>query len=400
METLLSGRIPVCDWLSAAYAVADWAEPRALFAQCGGILSARPSRLVPDDLRDALAVSLSFLAASYQGREGLLVEHAFAVFAEAEGREWLDYDLFRRFYGARRRARRAGRRPTIFEALVETARRLRELNGLRGLLSGAGTSGVPCGSVSHGPFYNVRGPGVESAASDLDLLVVVGDLDRLPAVVERIAGLPGIDVGSVQRLRARAGLFCDRFDDGLSVFSHKVTMWADQLDPVLSGSGLGARYQVSLHFLSARVLSYALVGSSTTLSRASAGRVRTVLDYREVGIIGPDRQRTFAGREYRAGSRFELVELGCRRPVTVYRFDDADCYCPGLLQTMLFPRFDPLWDDLELRLSLRAFERKYLDRFRRERARSRYGLLLPSLPHVRREEFAPHVVAEFDRSGR
>jgi hypothetical protein len=387
---------PVGDLLTAAYGVADWSEARALFAQCQQIRGGRPVRLIPDDLRDTLAVRLSSLMASYLGREELFVGHAFAVFAEATGRETLDASLFRRLYGDRSRAR-SSRQPATFETVVETARRLRDLNGLRGLLSGTGTSGIPCGSVSYGPFYNVRGWTPRHAASDLDLVIVAGDLDTLPAIAERIAGLPGADEASSERLRVRAALFHDRYDDSRTVFSHKVAMWTDRRDPVLELAGVPGAYQLSLHILSQRTLSNVLVESSTRLTRATAGSSRTVLDYRETRNARPDRLRTFAGLEHRVGARLEPAELGWRRWLTAYQFDDSGRYCPGFFQTILLPRFDPRWDDLDSRPGLHAFQRKYLERLRHERARDRHALLLPSLTHVRRDEFAPHVVAEFDR---
>jgi hypothetical protein len=166
------------------------------------------------------------------------------------------------------------------------------------------------------------------------------------------------------------------------------------------GTGSAGGYHLSLHVLNRRTLSYVLVESSTTLSRTTAGRSRTVRDYRDTTTTRPDRPRSFAGREYRIGARPRPAELGRLRPVTVYRFDDGDCYCPGFFQTILLPGFDPLWDDLDLRPNLRVFRQKYLDRFRLELGRDPHAYLAPSLTHVRRERFAPHVVADFDRGAR
>lgn len=365
-------RIPVCDLLAAAYAVADWARVRALLVQCQEIHAARLP--VPIDLRDSLAACLSDLAASYPGREELFLEHAGVVFAEAAGHETLDQEVYRTLYDERWGSDHL---PGAFETVVETARRLRDLNRLRTLLSGTGTSGGLCGSVSHAPFYNVR------ASSDLDVLIFVDTPDALPDLVEGIAALPGASPASVSQLRARAAVYRDQYDDGLTVFSHKVVMGED--------------YRLSLHVITLRTLAYVLVESSTTLTRATAGSHRGVRDYRDTMTSRPDRTRSFGGREHKVSSIPEPAELGWLRWVTVYRIDDADRYCPGFLQTILQPRFDLLWDDLGCAPRLRVFDRKYLDRLRYEQAREPHALLLPSLTHVRRDALAPHVVAEFDR---
>jgi hypothetical protein len=366
-------RVPVCDLLAAAYAVADWSGVRALFVQCREVHAT--GLPVPVDLRDRLAACLSDLAASYPGREEPFIEHAGAVFAEAAGHETLDQGVFQTLYDDRWGSDRL---PAAFEAVVETARRLRDLNRLRTLLWGTGTSGGLCGSVSHAPFYNVR------ADSDLDVLIFVDNPDALPGLVEKIAALRAARPASVERLRARAVIYRDRYDDGMTVFSHKLVMDGD--------------YRLSLHALTIRTLAYVLVESSTTLTRATAGSHRGVRDYRDTTTSRPDRTRSFGGREHKVTSVPEPAEFGWLRWVTVYRFDDADSYCPGFLQTILQPRFELLWDDLGCASRLRVFERKYLGRLRYEQAREPHALLLPSLTHVRRDGFAPHVVAEFDRS--
>jgi hypothetical protein len=384
----------VCDVLRSANQTANWGRARALYEQCRHIRRSRTKRHLPNDLRGALAECLSDLAVSYCGREELFVEHSLAVFAEVNNRETFDNELFAADY--RDRAGSKGGLPGSFETVVETSRRYRDARRLALALADAGTSGILCGSVSYGPFYNVRGHHRAKPASDLDLIVVVHDTAQLSAIADCLSGLAGADRGSVDRFRARAEIFTDRCDDGMTVLSHKVRLWADCADSLLAGTGLRGDYQASLHFLTRQTFGYALVESSTALTQAAAGGRRTVRDYRETWICRADLTRTFAGREHAVAPQMDAIDGGWLRSMTAYVFDETDCYCPGFLQTTLLPVPELLWDELGVRPDLATFTRKFYDRYRHEKSRNPDGLLRPSLTHVRRDAFAPYIIRQFD----
>lgn len=345
--------------------------------------------LPPADLRDALAECLTGLVNDFRGEEEHIVAYVLVVLAELAGEETFDVELFRRHYGAGRSI--PGRSmPTLFEATVESVRRLRDTGRLEEVLAGSGTSGILCGSTSYGPFYNVR------SASDLDVVIVIETASAAAVVADRLRRLAGVNPESVALLRARADLFRDRYDDGRTTLSHKVRLWTGPDDPMLAETGLPGDYQLSLHLVTDRVLGYALVESTPVLERRTVGGVRTVRDYRDTATTRPDLPCTFAGREHPVLARVEPVILGWLRSTTACQFDDADCYCPGFLQTLLLPLLDVRWDERNCRPRLRAFERKFRDRYMLERARSPHALLRPSFTHLRRAVFAPHVIRVFD----
>jgi hypothetical protein len=383
----------VCEVLLAANRTANWERSRGLYEQIRHInRSAHP---MPGVVRDALAENLSALAASYEGREGLFAEHALGVFAEVDGRETFDSDLFVEAYLDRSGV--ADGFPSLFETVVETSRRHRDVRRLAQILAGTSTSGVLCGSMSYGPFYNVRGHREERSASDLDLIIVIDNAAQMDGIADRVFALDGVDHDSIEQLRTRAAVFVDQFDDEPTTFSHKVRLWRTKTDEWLADTALRGDYVVSLHVLTRRVLGYLLVESSTELTRASAGRLRNVRDYRDTETQRSDLPRTFAGREHPVASLVEKVEAGWLRRATAYLFDETDSYCPGFLQTILLPEPNVLWDDLGVRAAIATFVRKLRDRCRLERGRNPNVLLRPSLAHIRRDVFAPHVVRRFDQ---
>jgi hypothetical protein len=385
--------------LAHAYATADWSGLAALTEQSRNLRGTRLARHLPADLRDAVAQCLTGLAAAYRCEEERFVRQALAVMANVDGEEVFDPHLFRRFYAdAHRPAGTTGRRlPALFETVAETGRRLRDLQRLEQALAGTGTSGILCGSTSYGPFYNVRGPRGRAPASDLDVVIVAPDAATLPTVADALRGLAGTDRVSVEQLRERATVFWDRYDNGRTSLSHKLPMWTAEPDPLLAAAGLPGDYHLSLHLLTGQVLGYVLVESSTALNPATAGRQRTVSDYRDTVTRRPDLPRTFACREHRVAPKLEAAQLGWIRSTTACHFDDSDCYCPGFLQMILLPLLDLRWDEAGCRTRLANFERKYFDRYRLEWAAAPHALLRPSFTHVRREDFAPHIVRDFDR---
>ncbi|MGY3518587.1 hypothetical protein ACVMYR_20065 [Micromonospora sp. PTRAS2] len=394
---------PLADLLPAAERRADWRHVRGLHRQHVQFADGGGAR-VPAVLREALADAILDVSSSYAGHEDELVEHGLAVLADVEGHEIVDEELFRAYYEDDRFTPGGGddptgrRQPGLFEALVETCRRRRDARGLRDALRGTGTSGLLIGSTSYGRFHNVRGNRNGTAASDLDFVVVVDD----PAILGCVDGLlatalPGVPAADLDRMRHRAEVFTGGLDDGRTVFSHKLRLWADGApDPMLPAGVAASDYLVSLHFLTRPVLDYVLVASTPRLRRDAAGARRTVHDYREAPVTRRDHHRTFAGRSYQLPLDTVATEGGHLTSPRVYYIDDFDSYCPGFFQTMLLPRPDVLWDGLDVAPALDQFQRKISERVRYEADRPPHAMVRQSFAHVRRDAFAPRVIRLLD----
>src|SRR5215475_3605990 len=203
----------VADVLPHAARRADWQRVKALYEQCIRILGDGSGQEPPEELLDALAKAIHGLSPAYRLHEEEMCQHGLAIFADVEGQETLDPAVFRYHYHDSRFARtdgtgRAGRRrPTPYEALVETCRRLRDAHAVRGVLKGTGTSGLLCGSTAYGQFYNVRGHHGEEPPSDLDYIIVMRDRLTLDTILPELARLPGIEQADLDRLTHRAHLF-------------------------------------------------------------------------------------------------------------------------------------------------------------------------------------------------
>ncbi|MFI5911760.1 hypothetical protein [Dactylosporangium sp. NPDC051541] len=378
------------DLVRAANAEADWRAPRELYRQLIAMLPELP----PDDLLGAFAEAVAGLGPAYAGRYALLAAHALAVMAAVEGAERLDDGLALRLYHDERFTRAgepAGRRPPPYQVVVETCRRLRDAELVVGLLRGTSASVLLCGSVDYGAFYNVR------TGSDLDI-VVVGDAAALRRLADRADRLPGVPAAEAAALARRARIFAGRYDDGQTVFSHKLTLRAGEgPDPLLPADGPIQRYPLSLHFLTRPLLRYVLVGSATRLTAEDAGPARTVRQYRATGTARHDAHRTLAGRRWERAAVVEPAEAGVLRTTSVYAFDETDAYCLGFVQSLLLTVGPaPLYDGLGVRGELDAFRHKLRERLRVERARQPFTVRRLSLAHVRQAVLGPHVIRALD----
>jgi hypothetical protein len=379
-----------------------WAVVHGLSQQIARV-RADGSGQVPDELREALVDAIVRVSLDYAGEEAMLCELGLAIFAAADGHEVVDLDLRRKYYtGGRWALGQAGtsgsrRRPSPYESLVETCRRRRDARSLRYALRVTGTAGLIIGSMSYGPFANVRGNRPGEPASDIDLLVSVDDPGVLGAAAERLRTVPGIAVADVDRLLLRAQLFVDRFNDGKTILSHKVRLWASDGPDSLLPSCIGpADYLLSIHFLLPSVFEHVLMESASLLAQNLTGSRRTVRDYRAVEARREDQIYTFERRSYRLPLQVVNVEEGYVTSPSVCFFDEAGSYCPGFYQTMLFPPWEIIWDNNDMQLALKMFWRKIIERARSESLRKGDALILPSFAHVRREVLTRRAIKIMD----
>jgi hypothetical protein len=390
----------IADLLPRAEARADWRPVRALYDQMITVAD-NLDRSIPVELAEAFADAVATANLSYAAEEAQFCRHALAILADVDGHEEINPKLYEKYYtderflpvvtvGGRRRAR-------PFEAIVETCRRRRDARSLRAACRGSRTSGLLIGSASYGGFFNVRGFSPEQPASDLDFIIVDESAAALDQIATALAALPGIASQDIDSFRRRARIFAQSCDEGTTVFSHKVRLWADDgADALLPGPAAYSGYLLSMHVMSKAVLNYALVGSTPRLLRETAGARRTLKDFREAPAGRWDDLYDFAGRQHRSSLESVAVEGGFLRLPKVYYIDALDCYFPGFYQTMLFPEPDLLWDELDVRPAIEEFQRKLTERIRFEAHRRDHTMLRPSFAHVRRDVFAPGVIRRLD----
>ncbi len=389
--------------LDAIHQSADWDRAARLYLQCLEAIADPDMPYLPLQLPAFLAELAGRLSTSYYHREYALVTDAYEAMSHGfTSRNSLYFDS--RFTalpeyqpggtGARRR------RPTPFEAVVETARRLRDLNTLEDSLRGTDCGALLGGSCSYGRFFNIVGQS-EGSASDLDLLIVASDNDALREIVlSALAGF-ALDTSAVASSKARLRDYLDYSTPTKSefvVFSHKVPLWTRNDDPLLADINIDASYNLSLHLMPQLVADQIMLADVPLITTASAGSERYVTDFRETPAARTDHQRSFSGKNIRIPLREDGFRDSYARRTVAFKIGDGDQYFPGMFQNLILPLFDVRWGPTSFRRSVDTFRWKMVERLRYERRIRSNDLLRISLSHTRRAVFAPHVIRGLDGS--
>ncbi len=423
---------------------ADWGRVEGAYRQICSIINDRDATYLPDVISGHLAQVLGRVFSNYHGREPTLAGDVRLVFSRVDEDAASADDAMLRLYFDQRliglRARVGGprfsaysprgaqrRRPTPFEAALETCRRVRDLDRAQRALQPVACAAVLGGSLSYGRFMNVRGanwgrtkptrdpvgshcisleprddvPGdVEpEKASDTDLVLILDDYRQLDDVADCLARLVGTLPEDVADLRRRVDAFKTLKVGESRMFSHKLPLWRGQPDPMMAGTGLLGAYVLSLHVFSRDELDHLLLTSRPVIAFESRQRhVESMWDFRP-DWPGKrfDQQRSFAGSELRLPRPSEETAHGylAKSAVCVVR---KGRYHPGMYQNLMIPLFDTLWDAFPEPVSprLEAFRWKVVERLRSEKRRWPNEKLQLSLSHTRSELFAPHVVLGLD----
>ena len=391
---------------------ADWRLVEHIYAQVSSIMNDEEGTNIPSELlMGFLAQAAGRVFTNYDGDELLFAEDLLALWRHIDG---VNGDYKRSFvtlYHDERFHRLVGytrddavrRKPTPFEAAIETTRRLRDVNSVRDSMADMECAAILGGSSSYGRFLSVRGAahGVDES-SDVDLLIVV-DADEGSArqLVEALETLEGVSGTSLESMKSR----CDQFEKLASVyeepcvFSHKLLMWEDKKDPALADFGILGTYRLSLHLLSRTAFDYLILSDMPVLSAPEPGFfTRDLWDFRDTEPRhGHDEQRSFSGIDKTLKRDYFPVDGGYTSKVRACYMED-DRYFPGLLQNLILPQFEIRWDFRRrpIFLLVSGFRWKIVERLREETRKRPFELHRLSQSHTRSSEFAPHVIRTVD----
>lgn len=407
-EPVFSQEHHLADVLRTAHANADWDLVEGVYQQCVEIAEDHDGRFMPDAIPAFFAEALGRMSANYHGREEELILHGLAILGNAEHATRITPSLFKQLYADDRfdrfvqyslsgDPRRTHRRPCPFEALVETARRFRDLNHLQAALADLPTSCILGGSVNYGRYFSVHGNSEQASGSNVDVIIVIPDYAWLGELITGLAELPGGAQASRTELEQRAEIWREhRLDDGYTLFSQRIQMWSDEDDPVMAWAPNRGEYPMDLHIVSGPVLDWILVADSAKLTASGSGNSRSVRDFCQQGDQRDEHQRSFSGRNLR--TRLEVTELPAASVLRTHRAYSiqADRYYPGSVQNLILPRFNKRWDEVPIRGALETFRWKIIERLRYERRQQPYELQRVSLSHTRAEGFAPHILRSVD----
>jgi len=387
----------------------DWRRVRALYEQLAHSLREHGLR-VQDvvELHTELAEALARTFANYEGLEDVFVQDLELLLSAIEGLESLTpAERFRFLYkDTRLNALEVyapdsdgRRRPKLFEAAVETVRRIVDLNRVHDSLAGLPTTAILGGSLSYGRFYNTCGG--QEKPSDIDLLLVLPDHALLPDVATRLARLEFVDRGSGQKMMSRIEPFLalNGGSGSHSVFQHKLRLWDDRPSRYLLDYQVPAgHYNLALHIITHEAFLFLVLRDQPLLEEQGAELFeRHLLEFRDDAPEGDVEEHLgFSGQRHRA-------PLICNEVAGGYVAKRLGCaiiggrFYPGVHLNLILPRFEVRWEaaSMRVRLTLLALRWKLLARLEDERL-SFGGRQRLSLSHTRHAVFSPHVLKRLD----
>lgn len=272
------------------------------------------------------------------------------------------------------------RSPSFIESVEATLRRYETMEQLPQVFGGLGDGIIVGGSMTYGPFYNVRKAMKGTDSSDIDTLVIFSE-DKLEAVAQD--GLPihpAVSEEDTRQLNKRLGAFLKLNRDGIAdVISQRFTI-------------PGEDYNMSTHFFPSRTFE-AMVGSQLEADLQNArvkDNVFEVKDFKPRRFEHPAaNQRGFDGSQYAyPASEQPPFEGGVLATLPGYIIHEGKFY-PGLYQNLVSPNFKVLFDSTgDTTIAVNGFRRIVSDYIRSERAKSNIADL--SLSHTRSGIFAPN----------
>lgn len=382
--------------------IADWSRVATVYNQCVDAI-ADPSLYLPGELSAFMAELLSRLSVPYFDKEQLFVADAHLNLDPHKTPNELYFDKRYEPLAAFRpvEASAGRRRPTPFESIVETSRRLRDVGAVSSKLEPVSTGGILGGSLSYGRFYNVIGQREFGKGSDIDFYLVVESIDDIAQLLKSVQEVPGVSSLAVQATNTRLDefrKFCEVESETPAVFSCKIPMWEEGSDSILQGIQVSQAYHMSLHIMSRDTSNLLLLVEHPKVTKERLSSELVVADFRETPANRADHQRSFAGRN----ARFEIESTTFMsshvRKTRAFYIDNADNFYPGMFQNLVLPAFDVRWSKPAFKREVESFRWKMVERLRFERNSRPDELLRLSLAHTRCEVFSPHVVRALNAS--
>ena len=405
-HTFVQGR-HVPDLLRIAHANADWDLVEGVYRQCVAVAEDKIGRFMPNELPSSLAKAFGRISASYHRHEEDLILHGLAILANAEHADRIGPALFTKLYQDVRFDRFAPyrpvssgqdsrRRPHPFETFVETARRYRDVNHLQSGLADLPTTCILGGSLNYGRYYSVRGATPGSTGSNVDIMLVLPDFGWMDEVLSGVSTLSSCSGASLTSLERRARLWRENdLDDGRTVFTHRLSMWTDTPDPLMTWAPNPGQYEINLRVASIEALEWLLVADNPKLTAGDSGHHRSIRDFCQSERSADGYLRSFSGRSRRMPLDVEKVDDSLLLTHGVYSIHE-NRYYPGSLQNLILPRFNKRWDNASIGSKLETFRWKIIERLRSERRDQPHEILRMSLAHTHADGFAPHILSSID----
>lgn len=258
--------------------------------------------------------------------------------------QWIQSTKFPDYLLMRRDIHLEKHQPSLFEAITETVRRLRFLEGLRKNLPAETEALIICGSMSYGRFFNIRGG---DDPSDVDLILVINN----ESVVEREDDQPD-------------GIFAD-FDGFLFEerallnlrFSRFRRLYNENKAQVMSQKFSVENYEVGLTIIPFRDFQWEMIDLPEQLLRDRKDIEVSTLDYKPQPYSHREyKQANYLGDLYRYYASEEALPLGevvTHIPACIVKDRRL---ITGLHENFVLPKLETLYDKGQIQFILDEYE--------------------------------------------
>jgi len=241
------------------------------------------------------------------------------------------------------------RQPSLFESILETLKRFEALERFELVFEKSCKGMIVGGSLSYGPYFNVRAQRNLIAGSDIDTILVI-DENENARNWDRFIQSPDFSHQEKQEFIDRKDIFLKTLlpRDKADILSQKFHM-------------KGTRFEISAHFFTHAAMNRLLL-NNTNIAIINVDNIFTLKDYRSERFpYKTCLQKNFEGIPYIYDvPEQRTVEKGVISELPEYIINDHKLH-PGVYQNLVLPSFFIFHDrDGELTENVSSFKKKII----------------------------------------
>lgn len=275
------------------------------------------------------------------------------------------------------------RKPSFIESVDGTMERFYKIEELREIFKDLADGMIVGGSMSYGPFFNIRKSLDETGGSDIDLIIILPENKFDTSLWKKMRDSDIFSNEEKDIFFDRMKKFPDLYkNEEADVFSQKFHVQKTD-------------FEVSIHFFTPSIFDKMLGDDFQNDLSAGTDKVSVIKDYRPKKFphkICP--QQNFLGEQYEYNVPPQRqTDGGTITDLPGYIIQNNSFY-PGIYQNLISPRFSVLYDRTgDTTKRVEGFRSAMEKRLIKERADRPEAQLLKS--HIRHKIFSPELLKKF-----
>lgn len=277
------------------------------------------------------------------------------------------------------------RLPGVEETIEATLRRFSRLEKIEDIFKNHVKGIVVGGSMSYGPFYNIRENLDSTGSSDIDLIFIVND-DQLNSKWDFILDIPFYKEEDKINFIEREKYFLSFRKEGMAdIFSKKFSL--KDFD-----------FEISIHVFPENIFLDMIDDKLSNDLSLNEDQCYLLRDYKDNHF--PHKycsQKSFSNRMYQFPIPKELdVENGNITTLLGYAINNGEFY-PGIYQNLISPMFSVCLDNDRTKLTNKivSFKENMIDRLNKERFKSYNDKF--QFSHIRHNYFSPSLTNSLNK---